>query len=110
MRIIDADMLIEKLRNAIECGHRNDMPTNELEAVLSDVESTAFNIDGVDKELPVLVRDFLQIFDGRFPYWINDGDYAYRYDEDTIPFDSETMDREILYITFDGNGELTIEI
>ena len=38
-RLIDADALILKLKNAIEVGHRVDMPTNELEAVLDDVES-----------------------------------------------------------------------
>ena len=39
MRLIDADALILKLKDAIEVGHRVDMPTNELEAVLDDVES-----------------------------------------------------------------------
>ena len=36
---IDADALIDKLMNAIECGRRVDMPTQELEAVLSDVRN-----------------------------------------------------------------------
>ena len=39
MRLIDADVLIDKLMNAIECGRRVDMPTQELEAVLSDVRN-----------------------------------------------------------------------
>ena len=38
-RYIDADALIDKLMNAIECGRRVDMPTQELEAVLSDVRN-----------------------------------------------------------------------
>lgn len=44
MRLIDADALIDKLRSAIECGKRVDMPTGELEAVLNDV-SNAPSID-----------------------------------------------------------------
>ena len=44
MRLIDADALKDKLLNAIECGHRVDMPTSELEAVLNDVK-TAPSID-----------------------------------------------------------------
>ena len=39
MRLIDADVLTERLNNAIECGRRVDMPTLELEAVLVDVQN-----------------------------------------------------------------------
>ena len=39
MRLIDADVLTERLNNAIECGRRADMPTLELEAVLVDVQN-----------------------------------------------------------------------
>ena len=40
-RWIDADALVDKLLNAIECGKRVDMPTSELEAVLNDVKTTS---------------------------------------------------------------------
>ena len=40
-RYIDADALVDKLLNAIECGKRVDMPTSELEAVLNDVKTTS---------------------------------------------------------------------
>ena len=39
MRLIDADVLTERLNNAIECGRRVDMPTLELEAVLVNVQN-----------------------------------------------------------------------
>ena len=39
MRLIDADLLTERLNNAIECGRRVDMPTLELEAVLVNVQN-----------------------------------------------------------------------
>ena len=38
-RYIDADALKDKLMNAIECGRRVDIPTQELEAMLSDVRN-----------------------------------------------------------------------
>ena len=56
----------------------------------------------------MLLRDLLMVLDGNLPYWINDNGDAERYSDSTIPFDSATLNRDVVYVTLDGEGELTI--
>ena len=74
MRLIDADLLTERLNNAIECGRRVDMPTLELEAVLVNVQN-APSIDIEPKR-----GEWIETSEGtmcsnchKFPY--DDGEY-----------------------------------
>ena len=60
MRLIDADVLTERLNNAIECGRRVDMPTLELEAVLVDVQN-APSIDIVRRKPVVGYEGYYEV-------------------------------------------------
>lgn len=61
-RLIDADVLIHKLKTAIELGQKVDESVTELHAVLGDVESMP-TIDAEPQWIPVSERP---VIDGQY--------------------------------------------
>jgi len=66
-RLIDADVLIHRLKTAIELGQRVDRSVGELKAVLNDLES----MPTIDAE-PVQHGKWIRQTDTRFGEMLND--------------------------------------
>lgn len=46
----------------------------------------------------------------RYPLWVNDDPFADRYETENELISGDMMECEVVYITTDGEGEMTIEI